>query len=173
MTVFDTQFFESSPPEGLYNVDIGMSDLNDFGQLQVFADLNSDKYTDMVTVRGGSGIFIHTYDYFTKMFTPWKDFNVDGCHQILSISVGRSSQTMRVFVTCEGSSGGTIVKLVDRIVVKKAATAEEEFVFKTLPFVLKIETDSQPFIADLNGDFLEDIMYTDTNGASSQILVAL
>jgi len=31
MTAFGTQLFEFPPPEGLYNVDIGMSELNDFG----------------------------------------------------------------------------------------------------------------------------------------------
>ena len=79
MTAFDKRFFESSPPEGLYNVDIGMGDLKDFGLLQVFADMNSDKYTDMVTVKGGNQVFVHTYDNIVKMFVPWTDFTVDGC----------------------------------------------------------------------------------------------
>lgn len=48
---------------------------------------------------------------------------------------------------------------------------EEEYVFKTLPYSLSIETDSQPFVGDLNGDFIDDIMYTEP-GSSSQILVA-
>ena len=54
----------------------------------------------------------------------------------------------------------------------KDALGADEFVFGTLPYSLTIEADSQPFIADLNGDFLDDIMYTDT-GAASQIMVAL
>jgi len=29
--------------------------------------------------------------------------------------------------------------------------------------VIPIETGSQPFIGDLNGDYLEDIIYTDVN----------
>ena len=83
---------------------------------------------------------------------------------------------MRLFVTC-ASSGNTLVKLVDRISVPKTQqvtnlqAVEEEFVFKTLPYSLSIETDSQPFVGDLNGDFIDDIMYTEP-GSSSQILVA-
>ena len=85
---------------------------------------------------------------------------------------------MRLFVTCD-ASGGTHVKLVDRVSVPSkqtlsasVAVIEEEFEFKTLQYSLTIETDSQPFIGDLNGDFLDDIMYTEA-GSSSQILVAL
>lgn len=48
---------------------------------------------------------------------------------------------------------------------------EEDYEFHTLPFSLTIETDSQPFVGDLNGDFLDDIMYTEAS-TSSQILVA-
>jgi len=132
--------------------------------------MNSDKYTDMVTVVGAKNVQIHTYDSLTKMFVPWTTFAVDGCTAIRNIAVGRSTQTMRLFVTCSSGSA-TIVKLVDRAVVKDALGADE-FVFGTLPYSLTIEADSQPFIADLNGDFLDDIMYTDT-GATSQIMVAL
>ena len=63
------------------------------------------------------------------------------------------------------------MKLVDRVVVKKAG-GEDDFEFKTLSYTLSIEVDSQPFIADLNGDYLDDILYTETS-ATSQILVAL
>ena len=125
MTVFEPAYFESSPPEGLYNVDVGLSELNDFGHLQTFADMNSDKYTDMVTVNGGNQVFIHVYDTLTKMFTPWKDFTVDGCSEIRNIVVGRSSQTMRLFVTCSTSFGGTAIKIVDRVTKKQSTSAED------------------------------------------------
>lgn len=37
-----------------------------------------------------------------------------------------------------------------------------DYGFMSAPgLTLTIETDSQPFISDLNGDFLEDILYTD------------
>ena len=59
MTAFGTQFFEIPPPDGLYKVDVGAGELADFGHLQVFADMNSDRYTDMVTVNGGNQVFVH------------------------------------------------------------------------------------------------------------------
>ena len=118
MTVFEPAYFESSPPEGLYNVDIGLTELNDFGHLSVFADMNSDKYTDMVTVNGGNQVFVHAYYTVTKQFEPWKDFTVDGCSDIRNIAVGRSSLQMRLFVTCSTMTGGTVVKIVDRTTVK-------------------------------------------------------
>ena len=82
LTAFDTAFFESQPPEGLYDVDIGLSDLSDVGHLHAFADLNSDKYTDMITVMENSEsgnqneVHVHTYDSSRKLFTPWKTFTV-------------------------------------------------------------------------------------------------
>ena len=75
MTAFDTDFFDSEPPEGLYNIDIGMSDIENVGHLQTFADMNSDKYTDMVTtVSGSNEVHIHIYDTITKMFILWRSF---------------------------------------------------------------------------------------------------
>ena len=73
MTAFDTDYFDSSPPEGLYNVDIGLGDRSDFGHLHNFADLNSDKYTDIVTVMPNSNqVQVHTFDSVHKMFEPWR-----------------------------------------------------------------------------------------------------
>ena len=100
MTAFDAPYFEKGPPEGLYNVDIGMANMTDFGHLHTFADLNADKYTDMVAVSGGNTLEVHAYDSYTKMFALWKSFAVKGCVEIHSVSVGRSSQNLRLFVTC-------------------------------------------------------------------------
>jgi hypothetical protein len=41
--------------------------------------------------------------------------------------------------------------------------------FVEQPISLHLEPGSQPFIADMNGDFLEDILYTDVN---KQLMVA-
>ena len=92
MTVFETELFESSPPEGLYNVDIGVGDIYDFGHLHTFADMNADKYTDIVTVMKDSNqVQILTYDAINKMFKPGNSFIVDGCTNIHNVAVGRSS----------------------------------------------------------------------------------
>jgi len=54
--------------------------------------MNSDKYTDMLTVVGGANtVQIHTYDSLTKMFWNWKQFKVEGCGVIRNIAVGRST----------------------------------------------------------------------------------
>ena len=64
------------------------------------------------------------------------------------------------------------MKLVDRLPTEiKTKTGETDYTFKTRSFTLKIETNSQPFIGDLNGDYLDDIMYNDANHSGS-ILVA-
>ena len=151
LTAFDTDFFDSEPPEGLYNVDIGTSEISDFGHLQTFADMNSDKYTDLISVESGSNqVKIHIYDNLTKMFTLWHSFAVEGCGIVRGITVGRSTQSMRLFVICS-NGGGTVVKLVDRIasVTKHTSTtsgsklpSDTEFEFKTLPYSLIIESDS-------------------------------
>ena len=36
--------------------------------------------------------------------------------------------------------------------------------YTELPKYITIESLSHPFIADLNGDFLDDVMYTDASG---------
>ena len=45
---------------------------------------------------------------------------------------------------------------------------EKSISFKENNFTLKIEYNSQPYIADFNGDFMEDIMY---NHASNKTLM--
>ena len=80
-----------------------------------FADVNADKYTDMLTVRDqGSEIQLHLFDPFYKKFVHSGNIEVSGCSSIYNIVVGRSVKHLRLFVTCSGGSG-TIVRFVDRI----------------------------------------------------------
>ena len=104
------------------------------------------------------------------MFAPWKQFLVEGCTTIHNVVVGRSTHNMRLFITCTSGSQ-TVVKLVDRV-NSGHAIGEEDFNFRTLGFTQVIEADSQPFIGDLNGDFLEDVLFTES-GPSAQIMVSL
>ena len=70
------------------------------------------------------------------MFVPSMSFIVEGCSAIRNIVVGRSTQSMRLFITCSlGSS--TVVKIVDRTTIK--VNLVDEFSFTTLPFSLNIE----------------------------------
>ena len=49
---------------GLYEVDIGFAG-QDQGDFMAFADVNADKYTDILTVRDqGNEIQLHLYDPF-------------------------------------------------------------------------------------------------------------
>ena len=123
-----------------------------------FGDLNNDKYTDIITIGDSKTAFtVHMFEPLKKMFLYQKTFKMnDGC-KISNIAIGRSVDRIRLFVTCAQVTGATVVKIYDKV-------------GKYLDFMelgggkhLQIEAGSQPFIADLNGDFLEDILFTDTN----------
>ena len=79
------------PPDGLYNVDIGVGS-GDFGHLLTFHDLNSDKYSDMITLGDSlKSLVIYAYDSMELTFKLWKTINVDGCQEIYNVAVGRST----------------------------------------------------------------------------------
>lgn len=143
---------------GLYEVDIGFSASEDNGDIMAFGDVDSDKYTDILTVsQHGGSIEIHLFDPFYKKFVHAKTIDVPGCSAIRNIFVGRSSKYLRLFVTCSGGSG-TIVRFIDRVSQGREAGIED-FSWRVDQTVITIQEDSQPFIADINGDFLEDVMY--------------
>jgi hypothetical protein len=64
LTSFSKEMFWDEPPEGLFNVDVGLSNRTN-EHLMAFADLNADKYTDVVTV-GSSGKTFEVYMFDTK-----------------------------------------------------------------------------------------------------------
>ena len=129
MTAFDSSFLNTAPPEGLYAVDIGAPSQTkgDFGHLEVFADIDSDKYTDLITVTNeGREIQIYVFDPLGKTFVAWRSFPVQGCSAIRNIVVGRSRTNLRLFVTCD-SGTSTVVTLVDRITIKGVVEDEYDF----------------------------------------------
>ena len=154
--------FEPSPPEGLYEVDIGMN--GGIGDIMAFADVDSDKFTDIITVNGGE-IELHLFDNYYKKFVRGHVIDIPGCSTIHNIVVGRSSDYLRLFVTC----GGGMLRFVDRESVSKEAGIED-FSWVVSPLELSMDASSQPFITDLNGDFLEDIMFNEAG--STDIMVA-
>jgi len=88
-------------------------------------------------------------------FTP-KD-----CANIRNIAVGRSALRLRLFLTCtQKKTGATILKIFEK---------PEEMAFEEADFHQEIEKDSQPFVTDLNGDFIDDILFNDVD---KQIKVA-
>jgi len=129
-----------------------------------FADVDSDKFTDIITVNGGE-IELHLFDNYYKKFVHAHTIDVPGCSQIHNIVVGRSSSYLRLFVTC--ASG--MVHFVDRESISKEAGLED-FVWVVSETYLTIDAGSQPFITDLNGDYLEDIMFNQPG--SSDIMIA-
>jgi hypothetical protein len=71
---FNKDLFWEEPLEGLYEVDVGIRpppvESGETGNnLMAFADLNNDKYTDIITVSDGRTAFtIHLYEPLKKMF---------------------------------------------------------------------------------------------------------
>ena len=109
----------------MYEVDIGFSEGVDNGDLMAFADVDSDKYTDIITTAQYGGVIqFHLFDPYYKKFVYAKSIEVTGCSRITNIVVGRSPANMRLFVTCSGGSG-TIVRFVDRWNDKKEAGIED------------------------------------------------
>jgi len=54
--------FWDEPPEGLFEVDVGFSTLVN-EHLLAFADVNSDKYTDIITLgENGKSFSIHLFN---------------------------------------------------------------------------------------------------------------
>jgi hypothetical protein len=91
---------------GLYEVDVGLRQpllLEESGtNLMAFADLNSDKYTDIVTVSDSKQSFtVHFFEPLKKMFVYQKTVKPNkDCAQIINLVVGRSVDRIRLFVTC-------------------------------------------------------------------------
>ena len=62
LSEFRQELFWDEPKQGLFNVDVGLGNSTD-QHLEVFADLNNDKYTDVITVgREGADIQIHLFN---------------------------------------------------------------------------------------------------------------
>lgn len=76
---------------------------NDSGNhLMAFADLNNDRYTDIVTVNEAKTLFtVHLYEPLKKMFMYQKSFKPSDCSKITNIAAGRSVDRIRLFVTCQ------------------------------------------------------------------------
>lgn len=69
--------------------------------LMVFADLNNDRYTDIVTVNEAKTLFtVHLYEPTKKMFIYQKSFRPSDCSKITNIAAGRSIDRVRLFLTC-------------------------------------------------------------------------
>ena len=90
---------------------------------------------------------------YQKSIKPNKD-----CQKITNIVVGRSVDRIRLFVTClnQGQPG---IQAFSTVKIYEKIPKGNDF-FET-SFNFQIEYGSQPYISDLNGDFLEDILYNE------------
>lgn len=115
LTSFSQEMFWDEPPEGLFEVDVGLQNLTN-QHLMAFADLNSDKYTDVITLsQDASSFSIFLFNQRKSRFELSRTIQPTDCQQITNIVVGRSIATMRLFVTCKQSGTGyTGVRLFDR-----------------------------------------------------------
>jgi hypothetical protein len=97
---------------GLYEVDVGLRQpllLEESGtNLMAFADLNSDKYTDIVSVSDSKQSFtVHFFEPLKKMFVYQKTVKPNkDCAQIINLVIGRSVDRIRLFVTCMNPAVG-------------------------------------------------------------------
>lgn len=150
---------------GLYEIDSGLNPIEEddpaIGHLMAYADLNSDLYTDIIAL-GEDSSMLNLF-YFNPVhlrFYLGNELKTSDCKQIFNVAVGRSPSHLRIFVTCESNTGNTIVRFYDR----------KDEGYSELQTFITIEANSHPFISDLNGDFLDDVMYTDAS--TGQIKVA-
>lgn len=80
-----------------------------------FADINNDKYTDIITINGSKNQFtVHIFDTMRNMFIQQKTFRPSDCTKISNIAVGRSLDRVRLFVTCHQPGGYTAIKFFDK-----------------------------------------------------------
>jgi hypothetical protein len=90
--------FWEEPKEGLYEINVGLNSTDEqgSGHIMAFSDLNSDKYTDIITVNeaGNNGLAsfnIHFFDINKQTFQPKLVFTPTDCSNIRNVAVGRSS----------------------------------------------------------------------------------
>ncbi len=94
-----------------------------------FADINNDRYTDIITINEQKTTFtIHLFEPLKKMFVFSKTYKPSDCAKITNVAVGRSIDKVRLFVTCQtytssgggnssstSVSGNTAIKIFDKL----------------------------------------------------------
>lgn len=99
-----------------------------------FADINNDKYTDIITISDdGSSFTVHLFDTLSNLYIHSKTFKPNECSKITNIAVGRSVDKVRLFLTCQTPLSNTIVKFFDKL---------KTFDFQESPVHILIEYNS-------------------------------
>ncbi len=113
LTSFRQEMFWDEPPEGLFEVDVGLEALSN-QHLMVFADLNSDRYTDIVTLEAEQTLSFYLFNTKSFTFDLWTTLTPSNCLKITNVVVGRSRTSQRLFITCsEQASQHTILQCYD------------------------------------------------------------
>ena len=67
----------------------------------LFADINADMFTDIITVDDRrKNVIIHIFDPIASNYTQKVSFKPNDCNIITNVAIGRSIDTLRLFVTC-------------------------------------------------------------------------
>lgn len=149
----------------MFEIDSGLNPLDDedkkIGHLMAYADLNSDMYTDIIALSEDStALNLFYFNPNALRFYLGNEIKTSDCQKIINVVVGRSPSHLRIFVTCKQNGGNTVVRFYDRT----------DLGYDEAKTYITIESNSHPFITDLNGDYLEDVMFTDPS--SNQIKIA-
>jgi hypothetical protein len=79
-----------------------------------FADLNSDKYTDVITADAlFQQLFLYAFDEHRLQFKLWKSITPTRCTRITNVAVGLSTDATRLFITCTDTQSRTVVASYD------------------------------------------------------------
>jgi len=83
--------------------------------LMQFADINSDMFTDIITVdKSRQNVVIHIFDAVSSNYSQKVSFQPTDCYVVTNVAVGRSANTLRLFVTCQDVARKTILRMYDR-----------------------------------------------------------
>lgn len=76
-----------------------------------FADLNNDKYTDVITILDTEkNVFVaHFFDNIKSVFGVKTQVKLSECTKITNIAVGKSIDRIRLFITCSLSNGTAVI----------------------------------------------------------------
>ena len=159
-------------------------------------------FTDIVTVsKDKSTIVFHIFDTMSGKYSIKYSLQPDGCKEISNVAIGKGEKSLRILVTCYTASRKAILRMYDRNmngeldqpsrilakkdpledplvddnnIVSKQASSLKSFTFRKVEQTLNLQAGSEPFIGDLNGDFIDDILFnSEETGSKGRLKVAI
>lgn len=153
---FNNKIFWEKDHQGMIPLDLGFNKFTDAMMIIAVADMNGDKYTDIITINQERSAFrLFLYNINTKTFENGdKEFPTECMISNLQ-DMKTSRDTSGVLVTC--SKPESVMKLY--AYDDNLHDFTEIKTFKT-----RIKENTNPFIADFNGDFYPDVLFQSDNG---------